>query len=169
METQEALNSEKSTKYFYVNWCLAVVSVDQNAQFCNMWCLKQPLPARKLMFLEIGDFLWIPNIQLAIAKILFKKCYIGSWELAKHVILENLVSKTIVSCPQINDFENYRFLQIPIVSWMFPKMVSNCWMVGNISTMYSTEFASSIRYEWLTFLFCYASSYSFYAEHIDKP
>ena len=68
------------------------------------------------MFLKILDFLWIPNIQLAIAKILFKKCYIGSWELAKHVILENLMSKTIVSCPQINDFEKYRFLQIPIVS-----------------------------------------------------
>ena len=139
-----------------------------NTLFWKIWCLKQSSPARKLMFLKIRDFLWIPNIQLAIAKILFKKCYIGSWELAKHVILENLMSKTIVSCPQINGFEKYRFLQIPIVSWMFPKRLPKSWMFANIPTMYSTEFTSSIRHEWLTLLFLYASAYSFYAEYIHK-
>ena len=121
------------------------------------------------MFLKIRDFLWIPNIQLAIAKILFKKCYIGSWELAKHIILENLMSKTIVSCPQINDFEKYRFLQIPIVSWMFPKMLPKSWMFANIPTMYSTEFTNSIRHKWCCFLFCHDHYYSFHAEHIDEP
>ena len=99
---------------------------------------------------------------------LIKKVYIGSWELAKRTILENFMLKTIVSCPQISDSEKYLYLQIPIVSWMFPKMLQNCWMIDNISTMYSTEFTSSIRHKWLTFLFCYASSYSFYDEHIDQ-
>ena len=99
------------------------------------------------MFLKIIDFLWIPNIQLAIAKMLFKKVYIGSWELAKRTILENFMLKTIVSCPQISDSEKYLYLQIPIVSWMFPKMLPKSWMFANISTMYSTEFTSSIRHE----------------------
>ena len=120
------------------------------------------------MFLKIRDFSWIPNIQLAIAKILSKKCYIGSWELAKHVILENLISKTIISCPQIDDLEKYVVLQIQIVSWMFPKMLPKSCMFANISTTYSTEFTSSIQQEWLPFLFLYASSYSFYAEHIHQ-
>ena len=61
------------------------------------------------MFQKIIDFLWIPNIQLAIAKMLFKKVYVGSWELAKRSILEISMSKTIVSCPQINDSEKTDF------------------------------------------------------------
>ena len=79
------------------------------------------------MFLKIRDFLWIPNIQLAIAKMLFKKVYIGSWELAKHdvVILENLMSKTIVSCPQINDFENLCFYKFQLLVECFPKCCQN--------------------------------------------
>ena len=121
LDTQEALNSEKSINRFCANGCLAVVSVDQNAQFCNIWCLKQPFPARKLMFLKIRDFLWISNIQLAIAKMLFKKVYIGSWELAKHTILKNLMSKTIVSCLQINDFEMYRFFKFQLLVEYFQK------------------------------------------------
>ena len=54
---------------------------------------------------------------------LINKVYIGSWELAKRTILENFMLKTIVSCPQISDSEKYLYLQIPIVSWMFPKML----------------------------------------------
>jgi hypothetical protein len=40
------------------------------------------------MFHKIVDFLWIPNIQLAIAKMLFEKVYAGSWEFAKQTILK---------------------------------------------------------------------------------
>ena len=78
------------------------------------------------------------------------------------------MSNIIVSCPQINYFEKYIFFQIPIVSWMFPKMLPKYWMFASISTVYSTEFTSSIRHKWLTFLFLYTSSYSFYTEYIHQ-
>ena len=42
------------------------------------------------MFQKIIGFLLIPNIQLAIAKMLFKKVYVGSWELAKQTILKKI-------------------------------------------------------------------------------
>ena len=47
--------------------------------------------------------------RVAIAKMLFKKVSIGSWELVKRTILKILMSKTIIFCPQINISEKWWF------------------------------------------------------------
>ena len=58
--------------HFCSNRCLAVVSVDQNTQFCKILRIKPSFAARKSCFLKIQYFLRISFIRLGFAKILFK-------------------------------------------------------------------------------------------------